>query len=193
MGYAPEPEGLQGVGFWPRAGARVIDGIAHTLVAFFTGLLFGGMLMLASGGHVPPLVAAKLRHGRVTGFLFSAIGVFVYHVIFDTLHGSTVGKLALQMVVVQEDGSPCRFKSAVIRELGYFVDALFFGIIGYMAMDRTPQHQRYGDDWARTIVCSRSSVAPDKRRSAGRFVFALFFALMADAALIMTGMLVRIV
>ena len=36
------------------------------------------------------------------------------------MHDSTLGKLAFSTVVVQEDGSPCRFKSALVRELGLF-------------------------------------------------------------------------
>jgi uncharacterized RDD family membrane protein YckC len=193
VGYTPEPEGIQGVGFWPRVGARLIDTIAHFFVGLFTGTLFRVMLLVASGGHVPPAVVAKLSHGRITSFLFALLGVFAYHVIFDTVHGSTLGKLALSMVVVQKDGSPCRLKSALIRELGYYVDALFFGMIGYIAMERTPERQRYGDEWAHTIVCKRSVLTPDKLRGGGRFALALFFALMAETAFILTGMLVRTV
>ena len=76
------------------------------------------------------------------------LGSLAYRVICTSVHGSTLGKLAFSMVVAQEDGSPCRFGSATIRELGYFVDALFFGPIGYFAMQKTPQEQRHGDEWA---------------------------------------------
>ena len=40
----------------------------------------------------------------------------------------------LSMVVVQEDGSPCRIGSALIRSLAYLIDSLFFGAIAYFAM-----------------------------------------------------------
>lgn len=96
------------------------------------------------------------------------------------------------MVVVQEDGAPCRLWPAVIRELGYFVDALFFGLIGYLAMQKTLKEQRHGDEWAHTIVCERSAVAPDRLRGGGRFVLAVMLATMADAALTMVGLLVVI-
>jgi hypothetical protein len=79
----------------------------------------------------------------------------------------------------------------LIRELGYFVDALFFGLVGYMEMT-PPQEQRFGDEWAHTMVCKRSAVAPDTLRNAERFAAAFFFALAVDAAFIMTGMLLRI-
>ena len=108
------------------------------------------------------------------------------------MHGSTVGKLALSMVVVQEDGAPCGLRGAVVRELGYFVDALFFGIIGYMAMQKSIREQRHGDEWAHTVVCKRSLVSPEKLRRADRFVLALILASIADAALIMTSLLLLI-
>src|SRR5208283_4923755 len=189
-GYVTEVEevGLGGVGFWPRVAARVIDLVAHYLVGSFTGILFMVMLVVASGGRVSPLVVGKLHHTGITGFAFALLGAFAYQVIFTTVHGSTLGKLVLGMVVVQEDGSPCRFKGALIRELGYFVDALFFGIIAYTAMQGTVQQQRHGDEWAHTVVCKRSLFTPDRLSSARQFALALMFALMADAALIMTGL-----
>lgn len=188
-GYAPEPTQLQGMTFWPRVGARVIDLIVHYIVTFFSGILFVILLMIASGGHASPVVLAKLQHTGILGFVFALLGSFAYQVVFTTLHGSTVGKIALSMVVVQEDGSPCGFKSGLIRELGYFVDAMFFGIIGYTAMKDDPKQQRHGDEWAHTIVSKRQLIPPDKLRGVDRFLMALIFALMADAAFAMAGML----
>jgi uncharacterized RDD family membrane protein YckC len=190
--YTPVPPGLQGVGFWPRLGARVIDMIVHYAAAVFAGILFGIMVVVASGGHPSSLVMAKMRHPGITGFFFGLLGAFAYQVVFTTVHGSTLGKLAFSMVVVQEDGSACRFKSALVRELAYFVDALFFGIIAYMAMQRTDQQQRYGDEWAHTIVCKRQLISPEKLRRVDRFILGLFLALIVDSALMMLGFLIVI-
>src|SRR5580704_5700514 len=184
-GYATEQSGLVGVSFWPRAAARLIDLVVHFAVRYGTGYLFGLMLLVASGGHVPRLIIFKLRHPGLTGFAFTLLGAVAYHVIFTTVHGSTLGKRILSMVVVQEDGSPCRLKSAVVREFAYFVDGLFFGIIGYMAMQESAQEQRHGDNWAHTIVCKPEVVGTDNLRGAGRFVLAMMFAIMADAAFIL--------
>lgn len=188
-GYAPEQSQLQGVTFWPRVGARVIDMIVHYIVSFVCGVLFVILLAIASGGHASPIMMEKLQHSGFVNFVFALLGSFAYHVVFTTLHGSTVGKIALSMVVVQEDGSPCKFKGALIRELGYFVDALFFGIIGYSAMKDTVEQKRHGDTWAHTIVCKRTLISREKLRGADRFVMALIFALMADAALTIVGLL----
>jgi hypothetical protein len=77
----------------------------------------------------------------------------------------------------------------LIRELGYFVDAMFFGIIGYSAMKDDIRQQRHGDDWAHTIVCKRSLIPHDRLRGGDRFAIALVFALIADAAFAMLGLL----
>jgi uncharacterized RDD family membrane protein YckC len=191
-GYATESASLEGVTFWPRVAARVIDLIVHYFSTYAAGLLFGTMMVIASGGHVPRAIIIRMRHPGVTGFVFALLGSLAYHVIFTSIHGSTLGKRLLSMVVVQEDGSPCGFKGSLIRELAYFVDAFFFGLIGYTAMQGSAQQQRHGDDWAHTVVCKRSRIAPDNLRGGGRFVVALTFAVLADAAFMMMGLLLII-
>lgn len=109
----------------------------------------------------------------------------------EGVHGSTLGKLLLGFVVVQEDGAPCRSGSAFIRSIAYFVDGLFFGLVGYFAMQKTPQEQRHGDEWAHTIVCRRAQVAPQNLRGFGQFAMVFLLAVMADATLIMTGLLIK--
>src|ERR1700740_2614827 len=106
-GYAAEPAGgLAGIGFWPRVGARVIDLVLHYCVAFAAGIFFTIFLVAASGGHLPPWVITKLKSPGVTGFVFGLLGNFAYHVVSVSVHGSTLGKRVLSMVVVQEDGTP---------------------------------------------------------------------------------------
>jgi len=173
-------------------GARVIDMVLHYCVSFASGISFTIFLVAASGGHVPAWVITKLKSPGLPGFVFGVLGSFAYHVVGVSVHGSTLGKRLLSMVVVQEDGTPCRTGSATVRELGYFVDALFFGLIGYLAMQKSLKEQRHGDEWAHTVVCKRSTVAPELLRSNGRFLLALMLSMMADAALLMIGLLVVI-
>jgi uncharacterized RDD family membrane protein YckC len=95
------------------------------------------------------------------------------------------------MQVIQDDGSPCRPKSAIVRELGYFVDVLFFGLIGYFAMHEDPEQKRLGDGWADTIVCKRAQVPSTSKRAGMRFVLGLLLGITADIALVMTGLLIQ--
>jgi uncharacterized RDD family membrane protein YckC len=192
--YLGQPGSLPGVSFWPRAGARIIDTVIHYLIAFGSAFLFGILLaFVAALQHTSARVL--FAHRKLSGgalFVFALLGSIAFEAVCEGLHGSTPGKRLLSMVVVQEDGSPCRFGSACIRELAYFIDSLFFGLIGYFNMQKNPQQQRHGDEWAHTIVCRRSNVAPQNLRGDGQFTLAVFFATLAYAALFILGMLINL-
>jgi uncharacterized RDD family membrane protein YckC len=191
-GYAAHEEGLEGVTFWPRAAARVIDFVVHYLVGFCTGILFTAMLTVVSGGHIPMSIMLKISRTHLPLFAAGLLGIIAYEVVMTAMHGGSLGKRMLGLVVVQEDGSPCRFGAAVIRELGYMIDSLFFGLIGYLAMQKNRQEQRYGDQWAETVVCHRRAIAPEKLRGSGRFMLVLMLAVMADSAFMLTGLLIQL-
>lgn len=193
-GYAePEPQGLIGVSFLPRLAARLIDIILHVLLAVVAGFMFRVMLDLASSGSPPLWVLVKLSQTGPVLLVMSLLGSIAYHVICTTVHGSTLGKMLLSMQVLRDDGTPCGLKSAVIREAGYFVDALFFGLIALIAMRDDAQRKRYGDQWAHTIVCKRQYLPESARRPSQRFLLALMSGVFADIALMMLGLLMRLV
>jgi uncharacterized RDD family membrane protein YckC len=191
-GYALPQQGLMGATFAPRAVARIIDYVLHYFLGIAAGLLFHFILVIASGGQPPLWVLLRISHAGLPVFATAFLGFLAYQITCTTLYGSTLGKLICSLQVLQDDGSPCRLWSALIRELGYFVDALFFGLIGYAAMRGTDQQQRYGDEWAGTIVCKKSDVPEKSRRTIGRFVIGLMVGALLDIALLMVGLLVQI-
>jgi uncharacterized RDD family membrane protein YckC len=192
--YAGQPGALPGVTFWPRVAARVIDTVVHYIIAICTGFFFGVMLAIVAGlQHNPRALTVVQRNGGgLTLILFSLLGAIALETICEGFHGCTLGKLLLGFVVVQEDGSRCRPGPALIRSLAYFIDGLFFGVVGYFNMQKNPQQQRHGDEWAHTIVCRRAAVAPQNLRGTGHFVMVFLLAAMADAALFMIGMLTKV-
>lgn len=190
-GYTGPSRVIEGVDFWPRVGARMIDVAVMTFLGFIAGAIFGAVLAITAALLHQPMTVLAARY-RLTGaavFIFTLLGGVAYHAICEGLHGSTVGKLALQMVVVTENGAPCDLEAALKREIAYFFDALFFGLIGYVSMKKSPQEQRYGDHWAHTIVCKRTAVAPQFLRGGGRFAGALALASLANIALVIVGLL----
>ena len=192
--YLGQPGSLPGVGFWPRGAARIVDWVIHYFVGYGAGFLFRIMLEIVAGMRHTS-VRALLRHqtsGHFAVYAFALLGSVVFEAICEGLHGSTPGKRVLSMVVLQEDGSPCRMGSAWIRSFAYFIDALFFGRIGYFNMQKNPQRQRHGDEWAHTVVCRRSNVAAANLRSGGQFTGALFLAVLADAMLLIFGLLISL-
>jgi uncharacterized RDD family membrane protein YckC len=192
--YSGQPGEILGVSFWPRVGARSIDIIVGVLIGFVAGIIFAFFVVLAAqitGQSAAPMLARQSRAGFAL-FVFALLGAAAYHTLCEGLHGSTLGKLLLKMVVVQENGTPCRLRAAAIRSLAYFIDGIFFGLVGYLAMKKTPQEQRYGDEWAHTIVCRRSDAPPQSLRGGGRFLAVFFLAAAVHAALLMIGLLIQV-
>lgn len=185
--------GLRGVSFWPRALARIIDFVIHCLLGITAGMIFGVLLSIASGGRPPVWILQRMSQTSFISFLAGVFGFFAYHVICTSVSGRTLGKLLLSMQVIQDDGAPCRLKSAIIRELGYFIDALFFGIIGYAAMKDDPRQKRHGDDWADTVVAKRANVSEGtKQDSKMRFLLGFMMGACADIAILMLGFLIKV-
>jgi uncharacterized RDD family membrane protein YckC len=190
-GYAAPLSGFQGVTFWPRLLARVIDIAVHYLASILAASLFVLMLAVSAGGRPPVWVLQRLSQTHFATFVAGLLGLFAYQVACTSIHGSTLGKLLLSMQVIQDDGSPCRLKSAIIRELGYFVDAMFFGVVAYFAMQHDPEHKRLGDGWAGTIVCKRALVPAASKRAGMQFALGLLLGIALDIALMMTGLLIQ--
>lgn len=66
------------------------------------------------------------------------------------------------------DGRPASMKGALIRDLAFNLDVLFFGLIGYASMKKGPLRQRYGDVWGKTVVVKASVFQPQPARGFGR-------------------------
>lgn len=189
MGSYIVPDGkLVGVGFGRRGAARIIDFIFSYFLGLIAGACSGIVIAFVAGAthqSFRPMVA-RLQGFHLSMLLAGMAAGFFYEFVSEGLHGSTLGKQILGIIVVQEDAEPCTLKGAAIRSLGYFVDALFFGIVGYTAMKRDESRQRYGDDWAHTVVVEKSTIPADKRRGGGVFAAALA---LGSAANIFTMMI----
>jgi len=190
-GYSGAPGALQGETFLRRAIAKIIDMVPHFGASYAGGFLFSTIVLAASAGHLPRQWIINLRQPAISPFVFALLGSLLMEAIQEGVHGSTLGKVCLGMVVVQEDGTPCRFGPALIRSAAYFIDSFFFGLIAYFQMEKTPQEQRYGDQWAHTVVCNRRDAPAESLRGPGRFVVGFVLACMADAAMAMTGLLFK--
>ena len=181
--------GLEYVGFGKRAGARIIDLVVHYAVGITSGLVAAiivGIAGLVSGTDVEPLLAKMGTTGGVA-ILLSLLGSVLYDVIMEGLHGSTIGKMILGLVVLREDGRPCTYTQAVGRTFAFFFDSLFVGLVAHSSMRDSAREQRYGDKWAGTVVVTRKSAQPHFLRSARRFVGVMILALLADAIALMVA------
>ena len=81
------------------------------------------------------------------------IGYFGYFTLLEGNGGQTLGKKILGIKVVKEDGTPCDFRSALIRNILRCIDVLpIYYIIALISMAQSVKTQRLGDRAAKTIV-----------------------------------------
>jgi uncharacterized RDD family membrane protein YckC len=122
------------------------------------------VMLLAFGALLVVLALSGLVEGVDTA-LAAAVGLVVtlsvfvgYPVVFETLtRGRSLGKLAVGLRVVREDGGPIRFRHALTRGLvGYVVDfgllSGFTGAIGLISSLASARGRRVGDVLAGTLV-----------------------------------------
>lgn len=75
-----------------------------------------------------------------------------YFPIMESIKGQTLGKKILGLRVVTKSGNPISFWQAIKRRVADFLDFGPFGLVAYLTIKNTPDHQRVGDLWAKTIV-----------------------------------------
>jgi uncharacterized RDD family membrane protein YckC len=93
--------------------------------------------------------------------VFTFVVLFGYPVLCETFwHGQTIGKMALGLRVRTREGSPERFRHAVIRAaLGLVEIYATFGIPAMLSILFSRQHQRLGDLAAGTLVVRERTAA----------------------------------
>jgi len=134
-----------GAGFWIRAGARLIDVFYGIALGFVGGVLAGiSLAILDRSGLITPGWQDRIHGTNLAGWGLSLLGGFLYHTMTEGIYGASLGKLICQLRVVRENGGPIGLGNAAIRSLGYYIDALFFGLIAYSSMKQSALNQRYG-------------------------------------------------
>ncbi len=180
-------------GFWLRAMARIIDTFFIFGLALLTGIITGLVLYLLSHiGMISPGWQHRMQGFSLLMIIFSALANVLYHSICEGIHGATLGKLCCRICVVKEDGGPSNIKGALIRSFAYFIDALFFGAVGYTAMKKSSLNQRYGDIWAKTAVIRVDEITAESKRTTLRFLASLGLAITTYVVVGAVGLILKI-
>jgi uncharacterized RDD family membrane protein YckC len=157
---------LEPGGFGIRFGAHFIDVIATSLVGGIAGFA-GGVLVGVLGAA--GVIGAGWQHrlGKLTAgsFVMGLVASLAYHTIAEAVGGATVGKAICGLRVITEDRRPCTFLKSLGRNLAYYIDALFFGLVAWSAMSKSMMQQRHGDKWAGTVVVFARGVPASAQRS----------------------------
>lgn len=128
-----------------RALAAILDSVIVFLVCF---------LIAETWGDAGP-EGDKVLTGIPA--LLLMLGIAAFWILPEWLLGSTPGKWACELQVTKLNGGSISFvqslKRNVIRPLDFFP----FYLTGFVAARLSPNRQRLGDLWAKTIVVSRKS------------------------------------
>jgi uncharacterized RDD family membrane protein YckC len=114
-------------GWWPRAGAQIIDGLivgagALVLMVAVTAPFSIGFFAGDTLGFVAVLV------GLLAAILCVSIAALLYApAMLARTNGRTLGRMATGIRVVRADGKPIDFGFAMVREVA--VKALLFGFL----------------------------------------------------------------
>lgn len=131
--------------FPARILSRIID-MAVELVAFFIIAILVGVG--EGSGTMDDATGSALI---IAGFVLVIVG---YPVAFETLsRGRTLGKLALGLRVVADDGGPERFRHALVRALAGSVECwALLGVPALITSILSARGKRLGDIFAGTFV-----------------------------------------
>lgn len=149
-------------GFWARAAARIIDLLIIIAVFNLTYLVdrlgAGAGLWTGTGLNEGMPTGPDFSMANVLRFLFFLVFPVFYYVHLHGMYGQTFGKMALNIRVVNEDGTPLDYRKAFLRWLGYFLCDLTF-YVGYVWAAFDPRKQGLHDKVCRTVVV-RTDVPP---------------------------------
>jgi uncharacterized RDD family membrane protein YckC len=142
---ASEPET---VGLGLRFAAHLID----VIVVFILYWIIGSTIADMTNATTPE--GFELEGGpALAAMLLTFIASILYFALTETYWGGqTLGKKLVGIKVTSDDGSPCGFNQAVVRNVARLVDGFFFYLVGIILILRSPKNQRLGDRIGNTIV-----------------------------------------
>ena len=128
-----------------RALSSLID-----VTVIFVGYVIGVMLWAATLSQFDPALSGAVL------IIFTVLVLVGYPVVFETAtRGRSLGKMALGLRVVSDDGGPERFRQALFRALAGVVEIwMFFGGPAVICSLLSAKGKRIGDVFAGTVVIS---------------------------------------
>ncbi|MGH2587842.1 MAG: RDD family protein [Dehalococcoidia bacterium] len=130
-----------------RCAALIIDSLAMTGVFFLAAVL----IALATD-QVTENGFALDPGSTLLLFTLSVATYFAYFIALEAFAGATLGKLTMNIGVVQTDGDGAGVTASVVRNVLRIVDGLAGYLVGWVAALRSPHRQRIGDRAAGTLI-----------------------------------------
>jgi uncharacterized RDD family membrane protein YckC len=139
----PSSEAAGYGGFWLRVVAYIIDGIVTSAAGAIVGFVYGSALALggASAGTAKP-----------GGYVIGIIIAWLYFALMESSEGgATLGKMAVGLRVVTDEGRRLSFAKATGRYAAKFISAIIL-CIGFIMVAFTDRKRGLHDMIAGTLV-----------------------------------------
>lgn len=135
--------------FVQRLAAYLVDGLVLgffvSIAAFVAGLILG-IVSAGAGEEVSEMLA------NLAGGIIGLVGGWLYYALLESgPWGATVGKKALGLQVVDNDGYGITFAQATGRYFSHILSGLVCGA-GYLAMLFSPEKKTWHDQLSGTRV-----------------------------------------
>lgn len=138
-----------------RLAAAIIDGIILYGIYWFLMIAYRAIVFGQAEGPIP----ASGWHGLVFHGLFCLIA-FLYFFIFESVFFASIGKLICRMGVRDASGEQASLGGIFLRNLVRPIDILLFPLaIGFVLIEKTGWHQRFGDLIGKTVVIRKLGTA----------------------------------
>src|SRR5438445_10972150 len=122
---------MEAVGVGLRAVAIIIDTILMMIVGYIIASVAG-----STGSEGFELSGAPM-------LLLILIGT-AYFVVMEKVSGATLGKMAVKIKVVKQDGQPLDWKASIIRNLLRIIDGQLIYLVGAIVVWVSKGNQRLG-------------------------------------------------
>ncbi len=146
-GYQAPPLQYKSVGV--RFVAVLIDSIIIGIIGSIVALPLPGVMVNQE------TQAISIPTTYWIGVIIELIIAFLYFTVLEGRYGQTLGKIALKLKVLKEDGSPISYGDAAIRTILRVIDEIPFIVpylLGAILIWSSDKKQRLGDRIARTVV-----------------------------------------
>lgn len=151
------------------------------LLARLLDLTFATTIACAAAGAAHLL---RPDPASLLDLLAMLVGVIAFGAVMEVRCGATPAKWLLGIRVVDMRGDrPIDTACALRRNVAVLLDGIFFGVIGYLVVRRSPRRMHLGDAWAESRVVSARALPRDLRGDPRRFWRTLPLAAAAACAL----------
>jgi uncharacterized RDD family membrane protein YckC len=154
------PQIMEYAGFWTRVGAYLIDGLILGAVSLALMVAFGAMevfssLMTPHTGATPDqiretMMAAQAKLMPVSSLIW--LIQIIYYVGLNGKYGATLGKMALGIKIVKDDGSPISYGTVIGRGILEYIFAQVTCSLAYLAVAFSQKKQGWHDMVMGTVV-----------------------------------------